>query len=638
MKGRLLVRGEWSPPRDDFPSTSPANAADVVGTFPSATPAEVGAAVAAARDAFPLWRRTSRILRAECFDRLAQLIKRDTDSLAELMARECGKNVLECRAEVIEGLHMVQYVFGSGRAGVFGEVIASEIAEKDAFTRRKPWGVVAVITPWNFPFAVPLWMLGPSLLEGNTAVFKPSEDTPAVGQRIVELFAEAGFPPGTVNLVHGAGETGEAVVKHPGVNVVCFTGSYDVGRRIQEVSASMSDRIVAAEMGGKNAVIVCDDARFDLAVTAGILSAFKTTGQRCVSASRILVHESLIDKYANAFVETARRLKFGDPLDPKNFAGPVIHQDSVRKILHYNAIARQEGATVLLDGGEFQPVKGTKGCFLSPFVYRTEWEPGVRAIREEVFGPHVALIPFADDEHAARIANDTEYGLSMAVITESYRRMRFFREECDYGMGYANLPCIGAEVHLPFGGVKKSGNGHPSAAGLVNVVTHQTAWTVNHGTEIKMAQGLTSAIDLETGAVPRSDAVTGGDSGVQLGAAVQSDDVPTATPVRNAAAPKRRRPARIEAGPSPELRTLIATARGLSQVQIRQVADFAEFLAQKYQQPAGDEPELPTASETDDDDDDDEVDLGGRTSSEDAVDLSGVLDGAAGPHSSIGLV
>src|SRR5262249_50540550 len=213
----------------------------------------------------------------------------------------------------------VQYVFGIGRTGTYGEVVASEIAEKDAYTRRKPWGVVAVITPWNFPFAVPLWMLGPSLLEGNTAVFKPSEDTPAVGQRLVELFDEAGFPAGTVNLVHGAAEAGEALVRNPGVNVVLFTGSYDVGKRIQEVSASMHDRLVAAEMGGKNAVIVCDDARFDLAVTAGIVSAFKTTGQRCVSARRILVHESLMGRYAEAYTDTATRLKVRHPVNPNNF-------------------------------------------------------------------------------------------------------------------------------------------------------------------------------------------------------------------------------------------------------------------------------------------------------------------------------
>jgi len=496
VAGRLLIGGNWSPTRSDFASLNPADSSNEVGTFPTSTPAEVSAAVDSARTAFTAWRRTSRILRADCFDRLAQLIKRDTDSLAELMARECGKNVTECRAEVIEGLHMVQYVFGTGRMP-FGEVVASEIPEKDAFVRRKPWGVVAVITPWNFPFAVPLWMLGPSLLEGNTAVFKPSEETPAVGQRLVELFAEAGFPAGTVNLVHGAGSVGEALVANPGVNVVGFTGSYDVGRRIQEISARMSNRVVAAEMGGKNAVIVCEDARFDLAVTAGILSAFKTTGQRCVSASRILVHESLLARYTTAFVDTAKRLKFGNPLDPKNFAGPLINKKAVEKVLAYNELAHKEGAEVLLPANRLTSADTSQGCYLSPFVYvMHEGNPGgTRVIREEVFGPHVALIPFTDDEAAARIANDTDYGLSLAVITESYRKMRFFREECDYGMGYVNLPSIGAEVHLPFGGVKKSGNGHPSAAALVEAVTHRTAWTVNHGTDIKMAQGLTTAID-----------------------------------------------------------------------------------------------------------------------------------------------
>jgi aldehyde dehydrogenase (NAD+) len=494
VSGRLYVGGAWLPPRDDFADRNPADLDEVVGAFPQATPDEVAAAVSAARDAFPAWRRASRIRRAECFDRLAQLVKRDTDALATLMARECGKNVTECRAEVVEGLHMVQYVFGTGRRGVYGEVVASEIEEKDAFVRRKPWGVVAVVTPWNFPFAVPLWMLGPSLLEGNTCVFKPSEETPAVAQKLVELFAEAGFPAGTVNLIQGNGPVGEALVKDPGVNVVCFTGSYAVGKRIQELSAALPERIVAAEMGGKNAVIVCADALFDLAVNAGILSAFKTTGQRCVSASRILVHESLFDRYARAFTETARRLRFGDPLDATNFAGPLVNRRGVEKVLSYNALAKAEGVRVLEDGGE-RVRSGPKGCYVGPFIYEASASPTTRVTHEEVFGPHVALIPFGTDEDAVRIYNDTEYGLSMAVITESYRRMRVYRDECEYGMGYVNLPSIGAEVHLPFGGVKKSGNGHPSAAGLVDAVTHKTAWTVNHGTDIKMAQGLTAAID-----------------------------------------------------------------------------------------------------------------------------------------------
>ncbi len=492
--GRNYIGGDWCPPDGRrFESRNPAHRSEVIGTFPSAGADEARAAVRAARAAYPSWRRTSRIHRAELFDNLAQLVKRETDRLAELMARECGKVVGECRAEVVEGLHMIQYVFGTGRMPI-GEVVASEIAEKDAFMRRKPWGVVAVITPWNFPFAVPLWMLGPSLLEGNTAVFKPSEDTPAVGQRLVELFVEAGFPPGVINLVHGEAAAGEALVRDPDVNVVLFTGSYDVGRRIQQLSADFFDRIVACEMGSKSAVIVCEDARLDLAVTCGILSAFKTSGQRCVSAGRILVAESIFDRFAERFVETARRLRIGEPLDAANFTGPVIHEAAREKVEHYNDLARQEGATVLLEGGRPQDSGRAEGCFLRPFVYRIEHRPRVRSIREEVFGPHVALIPFRTNEDAVRINNDTEYGLSLAVITENYRAMRYFREECEYGMGYVNLPCIGAEVHLPFGGVKKSGNGHPSAAGLIETVTHKTAWTVNHGTEVKMAQGLSTDI------------------------------------------------------------------------------------------------------------------------------------------------
>jgi aldehyde dehydrogenase (NAD+) len=338
-------------------------------------------------------------------------------------------------------------------------------------------------------------MLGPSLLEGNTAVFKPSEETPAIGQRLIELFQEAGFPEGVVNLVHGDHVAGEALVRDPEVNVVLFTGSYEVGRRIQQVSADFYDRIVAAEMGSKSAVIVCEDARLDLAVSAGILAAFKTSGQRCVSAGRLLVSEKVIDPFIEKFISTAKRLRVGDPLDANSFTGPVINEAAVDKVLRYNDLAKQEGATILLEGGRLTEGALKEGCFLSPFVYRIQAKPGVRCVREEVFGPHLAIIPFRDNEDAVRIYNDTEFGLSMAVITESYRAMRLFREECDYGMGYVNLPCIGAEVHLPFGGVKKSGNGHPSAAGLIEAVTHKIAWTVNHGTEIKMAQGMKAELE-----------------------------------------------------------------------------------------------------------------------------------------------
>jgi aldehyde dehydrogenase (NAD+) len=492
INGRHYLANQWrASSGKTITSTNPARLSETIGVFPLGTRADADEAVAAARKAFPAWRRTSRILRAELFDKLAQIVKRETDNLAHLMARECGKVITECRAEVIEGLHMIQYVFGTGRMPC-GDILSSEIAEKDAYMRRKPWGVAAVITPWNFPFAVPLWMLGPSLVEGNTVVFKPSEDTPAVGQRIVELFEEAGFPAGVINLVHGEGEVGEALVKNPEVNCVLFTGSYDVGKRIAELSASLPNRIVASETGSKSAVIVCEDAKLDLAVTSGIISAFKTSGQRCVSAGRILVHENLIDAFAEKLVAIAKRLKIGDPLDASNFTGPLINQSAVEKVERYNALAKEEGADILLAG---RASDGSNDCFLSPTIYRIPHRSDIRCIREEVFGPHLALIPFKDIEDAARIYNETDYGLSMAVITENYRTMRYLRDECEYGMGYVNLPCIGAEVHLPFGGVKKSGNGHPSAAGLIEAVTHKTAWTVNHAEEVRMAQGLTTSVE-----------------------------------------------------------------------------------------------------------------------------------------------
>ncbi len=494
--GRQYIAGSWeSSAEQTFENRNPANFAEVLGIYPCGSAHDVDRAVSAASEAFKPWRRTSRIKRGDMFDRLAQLIARDVDSLAEVLARESGKLIDEARAEVIEGLHMVQYVFGTARQPT-GSVIESEIEAKDLYVRRKPRGVVAVITPWNFPFAVPLWMLGPSLLEGNTTVFKPSEETPETGQRLVELFIEAGFPAGTINLIHGLGEeAGQALAAHEQVDVVCFTGSYEVGAKIRQMAAQCDHKTCACEMGSKSAVIVCEDAQLELACDAAVLSAFKTSGQRCVSGSRMIVQRNVLDRFVEGFVERAKKLRFADPFEPGAFSGPMINQAGVDKVLGYNDLAREEKAEVLLDGGRISSDKRGNGYFLSPFIYRQQYAPGLRTIREEAFGPHVAVIPFDDDDEAVRIYNDTRYGLSMAVITENYRRWRFYRDECEYGMGYVNLPCIGAEVHLPFGGVKRSGNGQPSAAALVDAVTHRTSFTVNHEVGITMAQGMSANVD-----------------------------------------------------------------------------------------------------------------------------------------------
>lgn len=494
--GRHFIDGNWHDAGGErFENYDPARFEVILGTYPRGTKAEVESAVAAARRAFGPWRRTSQIKRGDLFIRLAELVRRDVDELAAILARESGKILNEARAEVVEGLHMIEYVAGTARQPV-GQIVASEIEAKDLYVRRKPRGVVAVITPWNFPFAVPLWMLGPSLVEGNTTVFKPSEETPEIGARLVALFAEAGFPAGTVNLVHGLGdEAGDALARHNDVDVVAFTGSYEVGSHIRRLAAESDHKTCACEMGSKSAVIVCEDAELELACDAAVLSAFKTSGQRCVSGSRMLVHRSLVDRFIEGFVDRAKRLRFGDPFDAKSFSGPLINKGAAEKVSRYNDLARSEGAQILLDGGRMTDDEHVFGHYMSPFIYLQEHKPNFRTIREEVFGPHVAVIPFADDDDAVRIYNDTPYGLSMAVITRDFRRWRYFRDECDYGMGYVNLPCIGAEVHVPFGGVKRSGNGQPSAAALVDAVTHRTAFTVNHDTHITMAQGMSAKVE-----------------------------------------------------------------------------------------------------------------------------------------------
>lgn len=497
LEGNNHIDGKWLPSSTEktLERRNPSDTDEVVSIFPSSEKADVDQAVAAARKVFPQWRKTSLIKRAELFDSFVQLVKRDLKELAELMARESGKQINESKADVTEGMHMAQYVFGTGRVGVYGEVVASEIEDKDSYMRRKPKGVFAVITPWNFPFAIPLWLMGPTVLMGNTVVFKPSKETPLIGQKIVELFEEAGFPPGVVNLVHGGGEkVGDPLMSHPDVDGILFTGSYDIGSRIKQACAEDGRKLAVCEMGSKSAILVLDDANLDIAVNAAVISAFKTTGQRCVSAGRLIVHEKVIKEFTERFVEMAKKVHFGNPLDEKVFAGPMVNEAGVKRVTSYNNVAREEGAKILLDGGRMKGQEYGKGWFMSPFVYALEHHHTSRVLREEVFGPHVGIIPVKSVEQSIQVYNDTDYGLSLSVITEDFRKARLVRDECDYGLGYVNLPTIGAEVHLPFGGVKKSGTHFPSAAALIDAVTHKTAWTINHAREIKMAQGLKTVI------------------------------------------------------------------------------------------------------------------------------------------------
>ncbi len=489
------VNGEWVRARGaTFETRNPANTDEVIGVFPRSDASDVDSAVQAAKQAYRGWRSLSRLRRAEYLWDFANVVKAQTESLAELLARESGKVISESRADVIEGIHMAQFVFGRARMPN-GDVLASEIPEKDAYLLRRPKGVVAAISPWNFPFAIPIWLIIPSILEGNTVVFKPAEETALMGQKIVEIFHQVGLPPGVLNMVHGYGEeAGWPLASHPDVNVILFTGSYDVGSRIRQMAAKDYNKMAACEMGGKNAIIVAEDADLKIAVNASIISAFRTAGQRCTSASRLIVDEKILPLFRDAFVKTAGRVSVGDPLDPKSFMGPLVSQAGMNKVMYYNDLAKKEGVEVLLNGGRLSRDGFEKGYFLSPFVYQTPDRPGIRCIREEVFGPHVAIIPFKGLDEAAYIYNDTEYGFALSVITEDFRKAAYLKDECEFGVGYVNLPTIGAEVHLPFGGLKKSGSGLPSASTLIDVITHRIAWTVNRSPEIKLAQGLTADI------------------------------------------------------------------------------------------------------------------------------------------------
>jgi len=495
VQARNYINGEWVSGSQEFESLNPANLKETIGTAPLSNAGDVDQAVSAAKHAYESWRDLSWVKRAEYVDAFAQLLKRDLAEISTLVTRECGKPINEGRADAVEALHMAQYVAGMGRTPN-GFTVSSEIAAKDAYILRKSKGVVACITPWNFPSAIPLWVILPSVVAGNTVVFKPAEQTPITAHKLMELFHEAGFPAGVINLLHGTGEdAGDPLVKHKDVAAILFTGSRAVGKYIQQVAAGDAYKFAATEMGGKNATIVLEDADLGIAVNACVLGAFKTSGQRCVSTSRIIIDRKLEPEFTRQYLEKVKRIKIGNGLNEEIFMGPLIEEGGVEKWKHHNQKAREEGAEVLIDGQVLTEGEYACGNFVSPFVYRFDgYKKNTFCLREEAFSPHVAIIPVSGMEEAVSVYNDTDYGLAMAVITEDYRKWRWVRDHADYGLGYVNLPSIGAEVHLPFGGVKASGNGHPGAEGILDSVTHRVAFTVNHAHEIVMAQGLSTDI------------------------------------------------------------------------------------------------------------------------------------------------
>ncbi|GAB7008174.1 aldehyde dehydrogenase family protein [Halorubrum trueperi] len=493
------IDGEWisGAGSETFESENPATGA-VLGEFDRGTPSDVDRAVAAADEAFEEWRGRSRIQRAEFLWDVYHELRERTDELGEIVTKECGKEISEGRADVVEAAHMVEWAAGDARHPN-GDVVPSEIPAKDAYMRRKPRGVTGCITPWNFPVAIPYWHMAIALVEGNTVVFKPAEQTPLCAQIVAEMFDDAGIPDGVFNVVQGFGDAGNAIVEHEDVSTVLFTGSAEVGHQIQDALGGVPGRRAACEMGGKNAIVVTEEADLDIAVHSAVMSSFKTTGQRCVSAERLIVHTDVYDEFRARFVEIAESVAVGDPLDEDTFMGPLIEAEHYEKVSESNRLAREEGVNVLVDRTELNaeeiPDGHEDGHWTGPFVYEADPDADLQCTHEEVFGPHVALLEYDGDvERAVEIQNDTEYGLAGAIITEDYRQINYYRDRAELGLAYGNLPCIGAEVQLPFGGVKKSGNGYPSAREAIEAVTDRTAWTLNNSREIEMAQGLSADI------------------------------------------------------------------------------------------------------------------------------------------------
>ena len=496
------VGGEWvdGDGTETFESENPATG-ETLGRFQRGTPADVDRAVAAAADAYETWRERSRVERAEFLWDVYHELRDRTDELGEIVTRECGKEISEGRADVVEAAHMVEWAAGDARHPS-GDVVPSEIPSKDAYMRRKPRGVTGCITPWNFPVAIPYWHMAIALVEGNTVVFKPAEQTPWCAEIVAEMFDDAGIPDGVFNMVQGYGDAGNAIVEHDDVATVLFTGSAEVGHEIQATLGGVPGRRAACEMGGKNAVVITEAADLDIAVHSAVMSAFKTTGQRCVSAERLIVHTDVYEAFKSRFVEIAANVSVGDPLDDGTFMGPLVEAAHKDKVTKHNEAARQEGVDVLVDRTELDadeiPDGHEDGYWVGPFVYEADPHADLTCTKEEVFGPHVALMEYEGGiAEAVAIQNDTDYGLAGAIVSEDYRQINYYRDHAELGLAYGNLPCIGAEVQLPFGGVKKSGNGNPSAREAIEAVTDRTAWTLNNARDIEMAQGLSAEIDVD---------------------------------------------------------------------------------------------------------------------------------------------
>src|SRR5690554_3625712 len=454
------IDGQWVPSvtGERFESRNPAHPSQVLGEFQSSDARDIDAAVQAARRAQKAWRRTPAPKRAEIVERAVRILEDRKDELARLVTREMGKTLVDSGYDVQGAITSGKYMAGEGFR-MFGETVPSGLPNRMAMTRREPVGVVGIITPWNLPMLMPAWKLFPAIVCGNTVVVKPAEDTPLCAVRLFEILEEAGVPPGVVNLVTGYGHTaGQALVEHPDVDMISFTGSQEVGRRIA-ATAGADLKHVSLEMGGKNAIVVFDDADVDAAVDGVLWGGFSTAGQRCTASSRLVVDEKIADDFVDRLAKRMGELVVGDGLDEATNVGPIINPKQLDRVHSYTRIGIDEGAELVLGGKKLDDADLDGGYYYAPTLF-DHVTPDMRIAQEEIFGPTVAVLRVSGDEEAIEVANGTDYGLSASVYTTNVARAMNAVAEFESGIAYVNAPTIGSEIHLPFGGVKSTGNGH----------------------------------------------------------------------------------------------------------------------------------------------------------------------------------
>jgi len=456
---RNFINGEWveSESSRTAENINPADTGDRLGSFRQATREEARRAVEAASEAFRGWRATPAPARGRIVARAARLMEDHKEELAQLLTREEGKTIGESRGELQRSINVAEFCAGESRR-MNGETIQSELPSNFAYTIKQPLGVVACVTPWNFPVAIPVWKIAPALVAGNTVVFKPASLTPATAVRIVEIFEEAGIPKGVLNLILGSGsDAGDEIINHPAVRAVSFTGSNEIGIRLYE-QVSRRGAKVQCEMGGKNPVVVLEDADLNLAVESTAQGAFGSSGQRCTATSRAVVVEEVADEFVTRLVERAEGMRLGPGSDPQTEMGPSVDEGQFKTVLRYIDIGREDGAE-LRCGGERASGEGLdKGYFVRPTVF-DRVTPDMRIAREEIFGPVLSVLRVRDFEEAMRVANDSEYGLSSSIFSNDAARIFRFVDEIETGMTHVNSPTTGGEAHIPFGGIKATGIG-----------------------------------------------------------------------------------------------------------------------------------------------------------------------------------